>query len=136
MDPFPQRLPHALQARWLSGKLFDLLDREISTLRFAGASDAPITPLIMASFSPPGPSSSIVRRVIQRKLVGPLAEIEVELCYPKAPPVLSSKTLIECWRADVKFTLKCLDMAKSFDSYHTHQPLPSAEYCLELSPML
>ena len=109
------------------GEAFRLVRSGDFDVAVAGASDAPITPLIMASFSSLGLLASYDGD--PTKACRPFSRDRSGIVLSEGAAVLILEDLDRVLESGRKIYAEVLGYGESFDSYHTHQPLPSAEYC-------
>jgi beta-ketoacyl-acyl-carrier-protein synthase II len=109
------------------GEAFRLVRSGDFDVAVAGASDAPITPLIMASFSSLGLLASY--NGDPTKACRPYSLDRSGIVLSEGAAVVILEELDRVLQSGRRIYGEVLGYGESFDSYHTHQPLPSAEYC-------
>jgi 3-oxoacyl-[acyl-carrier-protein] synthase II len=111
------------------GEAFRLVRAGDFDVAIAGASEAPITPLIMASFSSLGLLAS--NHGDPTKACRPFSRDRSGIVLAEGAAVVILEELGRAVESGRKVYGEVLGYGESFDSYHTHHPLPSAEYCVK-----
>jgi beta-ketoacyl-acyl-carrier-protein synthase II len=109
------------------GEAFRLVRSGDFDVAVAGASDAPITPLIMASFSSLGLLASYDGD--PTKACRPFSLDRSGIVLSEGAAVVILEEFDRVLASGRRIYGEVLGYGESFDSYHTHHPLPSAEYC-------
>jgi 3-oxoacyl-[acyl-carrier-protein] synthase II len=109
------------------GEAFRLVRAGDFDVAIAGASETPITPLIMASFSSLGLLAS--NHTDPSKACRPFSIDRSGIVLAEGAAVVILEELGRARERGGKIYGEVLGYGESFDGYHTHHPLPSAEYC-------
>jgi 3-oxoacyl-(acyl-carrier-protein) synthase len=109
------------------GEAFRLIRSGDFDVAIAGASEAPITPLIIASFSSLGLLAS--NHGDPTKACRPFSRDRSGIVIAEGAAVVILEELGRAVESGRKIYGEVLGYGETFDSYHTHHPLPSAEYC-------
>jgi 3-oxoacyl-[acyl-carrier-protein] synthase II len=109
------------------GEAYRLVRAGDFDIAIAGASEAPITPLIMASFSSLGLLAS--NHGDPTKACRPFSRDRSGIVLAEGAAVVILEELGRAVESGRKIYGEVLGYGETFDSYHTHHPLPSAEYC-------
>ena len=109
------------------GEAFRLIRSGDFDVAIAGASEAPISPIIMASFSSLGLLAS--NHDDPSKACRPFSRDRSGIVLAEGAAVVILEELGRARERGRKPYGEVLGYGESFDSYHTHHPLPSAEYC-------
>jgi 3-oxoacyl-[acyl-carrier-protein] synthase II len=109
------------------GDAFRLVREGSFDIAIAGASEAPITPLVMASFSSLGLLASQDGDPI--KACRPFSKDRTGIVLAEGAAILILEEYHRAIERRARIYGEVLGYGETFDSYHTHQPLPSAEYC-------
>jgi 3-oxoacyl-[acyl-carrier-protein] synthase II len=109
------------------GEAFRLIRAGDFDIAIAGASETPITPMVLASFASVGLLASdnenptVACRPFSRGRRG--------IVLAEGAAVVILEELNRAGERGAKIYGEVLGYGESVDSYHTHHPLPSAEYC-------
>lgn len=109
------------------GEAFRLIREGSFNLAIAGASEAPITPLVMASFSSVGLLAS--ENGDPTKACRPFSRDRTGIVLAEGAAILILEEYQHAITRRATIYGEVLGYGETFDSYHTHHPLPSAEYC-------
>ena len=109
------------------GEAFRLIREGTFDIAIAGASEAPITPLVMASFSSVGLLAC--ENGDPAKTCRPFSKDRNGIVLAEGAAVLILEEYQRAITRRARIYGEVLGYGETFDSYHTHQPLPSAEYC-------
>jgi 3-oxoacyl-[acyl-carrier-protein] synthase II len=108
------------------GQAFHLIRSGQFDIGIAGASEAPITPLVTATFSTVGLLSTDNNE--PASACRPFSGDRNGTVLAEGAAVVILEELEHARRRGVKIYAEVIGYGASFDSYHTLQPLPSAEY--------
>jgi 3-oxoacyl-[acyl-carrier-protein] synthase II len=109
------------------GEAFRLVRSGDFEIAIAGAAEAPITPLIIASFSSLGLLAT--NHSDPSRACRPFSIDRSGIVLAEGAAVVILEELGRAVENGRKIYGEVLGYGESFDGYHTHHPLPSAEYC-------
>jgi 3-oxoacyl-[acyl-carrier-protein] synthase II len=109
------------------GEAFRLIRAGDFDIAIAGAAETPITPLVLASFSSVGLLAS--GNCDPAKVCRPFSKDRTGIVLAEGAAVLILEELGRALKRKARIYGEVLGYGESFDSYHTHHPSPSSEFC-------
>ena len=109
------------------GEAFRLIRAGNFDVAIAGASEAPITPMVIASFASVGLLSS--GNGDPTRACRPFSRDRNGIVLAEGAAVVILEELNRALERGARIYGEVLGYGESTDGYHTHQPLPSAEFC-------
>jgi 3-oxoacyl-[acyl-carrier-protein] synthase II len=111
------------------GEAFRLIRSGDFDVAVAGASEAPITPMVVSSFSSVGLLAT--NDGDPTKACRPFSRDRSGIVLAEGAAVLILEELDHALERGARIYGEVLGYGDSFDAYHTHHPLPSAKFCAE-----
>jgi len=109
------------------GEAFRLIRNGDFDIAVAGASEAPITPLVLASFSSVGLLAS--NNDNPAAACRPFSRDREGIVLAEGAAVLILEELNRARERGAKIYAEIVGFGETTDAYHTHHPLPSGDYC-------
>ena len=109
------------------GEAFRLIRTGEFDLAIAGASEAPITPLVLASFDAVGLLAS--SNEDPAGACRPFSKDRGGIVLAEGAGVLILEELTRAQNRGARIYGEIVGYGESIDAYHTHHPVPSGEYC-------
>jgi 3-oxoacyl-[acyl-carrier-protein] synthase II len=109
------------------GETFRLIRRGEYEIGIAGASEAPITPMVVTSFSSVGLLSTTNDE--PTKACRPFSRDRNGIVLAEGAAVVILEEMNRAVSRGAKIYGEVLGFGEGFDSYHTHHPLPSGKFC-------
>jgi 3-oxoacyl-[acyl-carrier-protein] synthase II len=109
------------------GEAFRLIRRGDYEIGIAGASEAPITPMVVSSFSSVGLLSTTNDE--PTKACRPFSRDRDGIVLAEGAAVIILEEMNRAESRGARIYGEVLGFGEAFDSHHTHHPLPSGKYC-------
>jgi 3-oxoacyl-(acyl-carrier-protein) synthase len=108
------------------GEAFQMIRRGNFDLVIAGASESPITPMVLASFHSVGLLAECDGD--PTKACRPFSKDRVGIVLAEGAAIVVLEELSHALERGAKIYSEVLGYGESFDAYHTHHPMPTAEF--------
>jgi len=109
------------------GEAFRLIRNGDFDIAVAGASEAPITPMVLASFASVGLLAS--ENDNPATACRPFSRDRTGIVLSEGAGVLILEEFNRAQERDAKIYGEIVGYGESIDAFHTHHPVPSGEYC-------